>query len=175
MQHFREFAALLLPSLAGKAQRLLEKLTIFFVNSYFKMQHLKAMAGGTLPLPFPLLIDEKGREYPRSPAPGTGAGAASLRRGRRGAATRALARRALSIPDPRRQRPGGRHRQKRWVRTRVETNKEVKFSRKYTHLFLAWTACGDGRLPYTCACRYTGSIWDHLRKLSLTGLQFSSN
>ena len=30
------------------------------------------------------------------------------RRGRRGAATRALARRARSIPDPRRQRPGGR-------------------------------------------------------------------
>jgi hypothetical protein len=45
--------------------------------SYFKMPHLKAMAGGTLPLPFPLLIDEKGREYPRPPAPGTGAGAAT--------------------------------------------------------------------------------------------------
>ena len=33
---------------------------------------------------------------------------ARRRRGRRGAATRALARRARSIPDPRRQRPGGR-------------------------------------------------------------------
>jgi hypothetical protein len=41
-----------------------------------------------------------------------------------------------------------------------------------THLFLAWTACGDGRLAIhlqclaQCTCRYAGSIWDHWRSSS---------
>ena len=63
----------------GKGTKASGKANNFFVNrdSYFTMPHLRAMAGGTLPLvpkgiaiAIPFLLDGNAREYPRSPAPG---------------------------------------------------------------------------------------------------------